>query len=603
MDIKWLNSNLEQLIEELNKENRKSKSYSFLRILNISVFLWSFYKWSTAPTMKEMFGIISFVLIGIFLFCIGEHSKVRSRICETKKRIFIVKKFISRFNGGWIKYDDDGREYLDDEHPYVNDLDIFGAKSVYQYINATKTPSGKRKIIDLLKGNDISKEKILNRQRGVNDISKRVEFCFKIAKSDDVVVSVEDHHRMLSYSNEEDKPFRISEIHRLVNLIGVIQASVLFVAFLLDFNYAKICALIFIVANGLAAGWAYFKTTEISQKVSKLKKGVESYSECIKAISEEEFEDENLIRMKNKLIEDKINMITALKDLEKIINRIELRNNLVSFIVYHIILLGEYRWYAMYTTWKKRYRANLEPWLDIISEFECMVSFATINQTNSKTSIPVISGKNSILRFRELGHPLISEPSRVCNSVDMNNKIFVITGSNMSGKTTFLRTIGVNLVLAYCGSSVCSSEFECSIMDINTSMRVRDDLNEGLSSFYFELKKIKRIIDNGRRDINMIFLIDEIFRGTNSRDRIFGAEKVLRELDLEKVIGGITTHDFELCRSSRSNPRVFNYHFNEYFEEDQMKFDYKIKPGSADTANARFLMKMVGINVEEDSNK
>ncbi len=166
----------------------------------------------------------------------------------------------------------------------------------------------------------------------------------------------------------------------------------------------------------------------------------------------------------------------------------------------------------------------------------------------------------------------------------------------MSGKTTFLRTIGINLVLAYIGAPVFSDDMECSLLKIYTSMRITDDLKNGISTFYGELIRIKDIIDGAKIDKKMIFLIDEIFRGTNSKDRITGADTVIRNLSKAGVLGALTTHDLELCSISEDK-RVRNYHFSEYYKDNKIYFDYKIREGKSTTTNAKYLMKIVGIDI------
>lgn len=182
----------------------------------------------------------------------------------------------------------------------------------------------------------------------------------------------------------------------------------------------------------------------------------------------------------------------------------------------------------------------------------------------------------------------------------MNYETAVITGSNMSGKTTLLRTIGINLVLAYAGSPVCAKEFNCSIMDIFTSMRVKDDISTGVSTFYAELIRIKMIIEHVKKQSPMIFLIDEIFRGTNSNDRISGAKNIISNLYKEWIIGLISTHDFELCEmENEKHINVKNYHFSEYYENNKIIFDYKLKQGRCNTTNAKYLMRLVGVDISD----
>jgi DNA mismatch repair ATPase MutS len=220
-------------------------------------------------------------------------------------------------------------------------------------------------------------------------------------------------------------------------------------------------------------------------------------------------------------------------------------------------------------------------------------------QIEENISFPTIDNSKLKVKADSLGHPLINSDIRILNDIDMDNNIFIITGSNMSGKTTFLRTLGINLVLAYSGGPVYANKMSCPIVSIYTSMRVTDDLKNGISTFYAELLRIKDIINEAKENKNMIFLIDEIFRGTNSIDRILGAKNVLANLNKLEVIGAITTHDLELCVLDKYN-RIKNYHFSEEYKDNKIHFDYKIRLGRSTSTNAKYLMKLVGIEILDD---
>jgi DNA mismatch repair ATPase MutS len=204
------------------------------------------------------------------------------------------------------------------------------------------------------------------------------------------------------------------------------------------------------------------------------------------------------------------------------------------------------------------------------------------------------------MEAQELGHPLIPNDMRVNNDTACKNNIFIISGSNMSGKTTFLRTVGINLVLAHAGSFVCAKQMSFYVTQIMTSMRIVDDLNEGISTFYAEIKRIKGIIELAGKELGMFFLIDEIFRGTNSVDRLNGAKTVLSKLDKIGALGIITTHDLDLCEMVNSYSRIKNFSFSEDYRNNQIYFDYKLKVGKSTTTNAKYLMEMVGIMEEEN---
>lgn len=227
-----------------------------------------------------------------------------------------------------------------------------------------------------------------------------------------------------------------------------------------------------------------------------------------------------------------------------------------------------------------------------------LIQSSVIAHIHPEWVFPEIKDLHQRIEARGLGHPLLNPERCVRNDIEIDNNTCIVTGSNMSGKSTWLRAIGINLVLAYAGGPVCAHQFSCSIMDIYTSMEIRDDLINGISTFYAELTRINMILEHSRQGKPMCYLIDEIFRGTNSLDRIAGARVVLKNLSNNGAIGLISTHDFELCDLEKEQWSNFrNYHFEEQYTNGRIEFDYKLRLGRCTTSNARYLMNMAGIEI------
>ncbi len=249
----------------------------------------------------------------------------------------------------------------------------------------------------------------------------------------------------------------------------------------------------------------------------------------------------------------------------------------------------------MLDEWKRKYADISEQWFLALGDLESLMSFANLARVCNNITLPIVLSKNKAIQANKMGQPLLTNDNRINNDIAFNNSIFIISGSNMSGKTTFMRTVGINLVLAQCGSFVCAEQMSFSPMKIMTSMRIADDLNEGISTFYAELNRIKGIIELASKQSDMLFLIDEIFRGTNSVDRLSGAKAVISKLNDSGVVGIITTHDLELCELTSQFMRIKNFSFSEYYQDKKIHFDYKIKMGKSCTTNAKYLMELVGI--------
>lgn len=232
-----------------------------------------------------------------------------------------------------------------------------------------------------------------------------------------------------------------------------------------------------------------------------------------------------------------------------------------------------------------------------MNKIDEMCSFANLDFEHKDWCYPEIRREESIYGIN-IGHPLLSSRC-IKNSFALkgNNKTALITGSNMSGKSTFLRTIGVNMILAYSGAPVCADKFSCGIMNLYTCMRTKDNLEESISSFYAEILRIKQLIEAAKRGERIFFLLDEIFKGTNSEDRHTGASILIKQLMEYGGMGLVSTHDFELCDLENSSGQIVNYNFREFYEDNKIKFDYILRRGRSRTRNAIHLMKLAGIDI------
>jgi DNA mismatch repair ATPase MutS len=249
--------------------------------------------------------------------------------------------------------------------------------------------------------------------------------------------------------------------------------------------------------------------------------------------------------------------------------------------------------------WKNNSGENLKQWLSVIGKLEALSSLAVINFDNPKWTTPQFT-EGKVIKGEKLAHPLITN-NRISNYIDINeySPVLLITGSNMAGKSTYLRTVGINLLLAYTGASVCASSFTCPLLNIYSCMRISDDIDQNISSFYGEIIRIKKIIDAVKRNEKVFFLLDEIFKGTNSIDRHTGAISLVNKLEKVGAVGLVSTHDLELAELEKtSKGKIKNYHFEEYYKDNKIYFDYKLKKGVCTTRNASYLMKMAGLEVE-----
>jgi len=580
----------EGILQQQNKIFKTIGYIKLLHILFIGFLIYSIFTSNTNPVVLIISGTIATLLIIFWIY----HEKLKEKINYSKGIIQINWRHLDRITGAWSGFSDIGSEFVNHEHPYASDLDIVGKKSIFQFLNTTHTWHGRQRFArDLLHPNDSDNE-IKKRQAAIAELSEAVIFAhhmeYKYAQ-----IGVHAGAKFIAKRLENVTPFMKNKPLKLfaiyAPLIVLLFAGFVFLT-RLTFLYPVVATLA--ICQLLIWIFSFLKTANYLEDVSHLSYNLNEYSQVVDELQRYHFKSEKLIDIQNCLGNAETSAALAIKELGQISSRANLRRNMIAWMTLNITLLWDLTTAIRFESWKQKYAQHAESWFICLGEFESLLSFSHLPNVCSQTCMPtVVNGK--IVEAQSLGHPLIANEVRVSNDVVCQNNIFIISGSNMSGKTTFMRSVGVNLILARAGSFVCAKKMSFSQLTIMTSMRIADDLSEGISTFYAELKRIKGIIDRAREESQMMFLIDEIFRGTNSVDRLIGAKTVLEKLDELGVVGMITTHDLELCDISNDYPRIENYSFSETYRDHEIHFDYLMKAGVSRTTNAKYLMKMMGI--------
>lgn len=572
-------------------------NFSNLRFISfMAVLIFAFLLIKGSPNVLTIIGIVfTFLLFIYFLF---KHILLSIKLKKINKLLGINEKYIKRIDGTFKDFEDTGDENTDIEHSYSRDLDLFGKNSLFQLINTTKTFFGRRKLTNLLKKPDFNKDIILKRQNAVKELSKKVAFCEQLElEGMDNEKTSSNTSKILQYIDEFDDKLFDSFKEKVVKFIPFVSGAVFICTFTFKFRFLYYALFLMLLIHLLVNIIGYLKVLPLLNSMEILGSSFSAYENILKLIEKEKFTDSYLIELQSNLFVGGKSS-NALNRLDTIISLINLRTNFLLYFIFNLTVFWDIRCYISLKKWKDQYGDLIDKYINTAAEFEVLSSLAVIAHLDSNVCYPKISDSNNIIKADSIGHPLISSKTRIYNNIDFNNNIFIITGSNMSGKTTFLRTIGINLILAYIGAPVCAKSMDCSIFSIFTSMRINDNLSEGLSTFYVELTRIKSILDFLPNKKPTLFLIDEIFRGTNSEDRIIGAKTVLKELSKPWCCGLISTHDFELCDLENDyKNKIKNYHFKEDYLDNKIHFDYTLRSGRSDTTNARYLMKMIGINI------
>jgi len=487
---------------------------------------------------------------------------------------------------------DNGKRFASDKG-YGEDLDLFGQGSLYEMINRAGTPMGEKRLAERLLNPLTDKQQIERKQEAIKDLMQRVDFrqivtaiTFRNRDNHFVFNKLSGLLRMFSYTDKLTS--RLALVWPFISL-GVVLFSVVNQ---LIWPFFALIGLSFVVL-----GFRKSKIKTAYQQVQGSDQLFKQYGEVFSHLSNEDLSSE----AGNEMREEAGKAASEVKAFGRIVSFFDQRNNALVYFLFNVLFLYDFWGLFMIERWASRNHQKVWEWFDLIAELEVLSGFASFAYNHPDFVFPeVIEQDSPVFTVEMLGHPLLLPDERVCNNVRMDcaGQLMIVTGSNMSGKSTFLRSVGIASVLAGCGSVVCAAKMIWTPMQVLTSIRQFDNVKEHLSLFMAELerlKKIKEILANG--DFALV-LVDEMLRGTNSDDKHLGSKEFLQSLTRSNALAVVATHDVQLTTLSREIPeKVSNYYFESFIHDDELTFDYKIKEGVSDNRNATFLMKKMGIIV------
>ena len=532
--------------------------------------------------------LIGSVLVFLFLLYVNnklsnERELISNMIRINENEVAVLEHRPSFFDSGNI--------YLDDQS-YHADLDVFGDRSLYHTINRTTTMIGKERLATLLKSPLTTSQGIRDQQAAIKELSEktllRQHYCAIGMRSAKNPIDYNAIYEWLESPNEFIDSPRIRFFLIFVPLL--LLGSVVYGWWADNWwaiNYA-------FVINLMIAGAYTKKINKIHQTLSKNLQHFADFAEMFELINNESFTSQRMKNIRNNTMEGQ----QQFKALSKLGNFFDQRINLLVSFFLNIILLFDIQCVYRLERWKKKNRSKVGFWLNSIAETETLSSLGTFYFNHPEYIFPTVNDAGAFLNAKDLAHPLIPVEECVSNDIALGNeqRLFIVTGSNMSGKSTFLRTIGVNVLLARCGAPVCATAFECSVMDIYTSLRQTDSLLDHVSLFFSELTKLKTILHGLSMNPKALVLLDEVLRGTNSDDKLYGSRELVKKLIQTKCVTILATHDIALSKMSAEYPEtIINWCFESSLENNQLTFDYKLKTGVSQNRNATFLMKQMGI--------
>ena len=523
---------------------------------------------------------------------------IRKEWLETQARI--IQEELQALSGDYSSFED-GKEYVNPEHPYSFDLDIFGRRSLFQSINRTCTFFGKNRLAKWLQNHLHEKTSIEKRQEMIREISEHTLFReqFRVAGLVHHGQS-SDGEKIQAWSQSPAQYLHAGWVKAFIWGVPVINSLLLITSLAgwTSFSWLGLSFGIFLVLSfGIIK-----RATYIQETYGKQLKSLNGYARLIAQAKAENWKSAGMQELMERFNLNSQSPIQALQQLSKELDRLDLRNNQFLYVLLEGSIFFQLQEIVRIERWKARYGQHISKWLETVGELDALCSLGTFAYNHPQYTYPELTEKPFCFLATQMGHPLMPASQCVKNDATIPSRPFflIITGANMAGKSTYLRTIGVNYLLACIGAPVCCERLKLHPNQLITSLRTSDSLSDNESYFFAELKRLKRIIDLLNQGQQLFIILDEILKGTNSMDKQKGSFDLIRQFMQLKANGIIATHDLLLGSLIKQFPEeIRNYCFEADIKENELTFSYKLREGVAQNMNACFLMKKMGIILQE----
>ncbi|MEZ4826962.1 MAG: hypothetical protein R3C61_11885 [Bacteroidia bacterium] len=596
-EITTLSAQLAQLNSRYNRLSW-ARLIVFLGAVGLDLLL---FQWSAAAGLAG-----GMILLVVFLYLIRIHTVVSDERDHLTRLRNIHETEIAALNGQW-KDRPDGTGLRVQNHPYAYDLDIFGRGSVFQYINRTGTAIGRAALAEELQNPQQSAAIIGQRQEAVAALAQNPRWNLNFeAVGQGTSDSEEDVRALIAWLAE--KPF--FSTHPLYPKLLWIMPGLFFSAFMLwlipsipelgisQYQLPGSAVLIIFLLNLFLVGINLGKIGRQQVQVGKKSEMLRKYSRLLSQIEEESFDAVLLRKDRETLIQGGLSASGKIQLLSDLIYMLDQRLNAFMGLLLNGAMLWDIRYVSRLEKWRENYMEELPHWFEILRRWDSLISWSRFAYNHPDFIFPEVKEGPFHMEATGLGHPLIPTDIRVNNDVVLSKpgEFLIITGANMAGKSTFLRTVGVNLIFAMSGAPVCAKGYSFSPIEMITSVRAQDSLSDNESYFYAELKQLKKIIDKLKEGRPVFVIVDEMLRGTNSKDKMIGSRKFIEQLIHLRAVGLVATHDLSLGELSKDFPEyAHNKRFEVEISGENLRFDYKLMDGISQNLNATFLMQKMGI--------
>lgn len=573
--------------EQLLGVSRRIDLVSHARLLTALLFIGAAYIGLTIHAI--LYAAVAMLLL--FVWLIRHHARLFEEKMHLQNLVKLNDAEARAARGDFSKFST-GAQYIDPHHPYTHDLDIFGDGSLFQAVNRCNTLSGEKLFAERLANPLTTPNEIRRHQEAIRDLTRRTDFRqhFQAAGME---AGEQPGDRIQLQAWLSQKPFLYPRKIYAVVLVGlpaVTVASVLAAWFIPVF---KTLAIFFAIVQWIIIGLHVRRVNLFHDYISRKKNILQKFAKLLDVLQAESFDTPLLNEIRGAAAEAG----AKVRSLASLVSALDARLNSMTMLVMNSLLLYDLQCVYRLERWKALNGVRLNEWLQAVAETEVLCSLGTF-AFNHPAYTDAVLHDDRVVDAVGMGHPLLPDDERVDNDIALGKpqRILIITGANMAGKSTFLRTLGTNIVLAQNGAPVCAKSFRCPVIPLLTGMRTADSLKDHQSYFYAELDRLKAMMDKLRTGQPALILLDEILKGTNSTDKQAGSLSLVKQLVQQPCLVIIATHDLALGDLEKIYPAdVKNYSFEANIENDQLSFDYKLKKGTAQKMNATFLMKKMGI--------
>lgn len=570
----------------LGDANRQLNISSFIRLI---IFLLTAFGIYYFINEFRIAAVVALLGIGIFLWLVSRHTDLKDKRDKIKELVNINELELQVLERNFHHLPT-GKEYDDPLHPYSQDIDLFGKGSFFQYANRTALKEGSNKLAAILLENSI--DGIVEKQKAIKELADMVKWRQEFTAVAKLVKIETPSYQVLNWFKGY-KPF-VPKISRWLPYVFSAISFALILGYALDY-VTGIQLFLWFLAGLLYTGIYFKKVNLLSESVNRVQDTFHQYHQLLGLIENTDFSSEILKEKKSKINSGSEKASKISKQFSKAIDSLEQRNNFLLGVILNGFMLWDLRQSYKLEKWIISNKHHVQNWFEIIEFVDAYNSLGNFAFNHPDYVFPEIGQQEMVIKGDGLSHPLLDPRKRIANDFEIENEQFlIITGANMAGKSTFLRTVSLQIVMANIGLPVCAASCTYNPIKLITSMRTTDSLSDDESYFFSELKRLQYIVGEIKTDKYFIIL-DEILKGTNSTDKAIGSRKFIQKLIKSRSTGIIATHDLSLCEVAEELPQVENHYFDAEIINDELHFDYKFKDGICQNMNASFLLKKMNI--------